>query len=320
MLAYLVATATGSSPRPSCSTRCGATASSASRRSTSRGQGRPARGRRRRRRPAGDPHRARPGLPVRGPSPSRGRHPTPALAGTTVRGRPADRPQPLDSLRQIRFCTAADGTRIAYATVGDGTAAGEGGQLDDPPRLRLGRARSGGTGSTAWPRAARLVRYDERGCGLSDWDVDGFGLDAWVDDLELVVDAAGLDRFPLLGLSQGGPSPSPTPCAIRIGSAGWCCAGALPPGAPGAGDHRRRAPRGRARHRAGPGRLGPRRPVVPPGVHVASSCPTAPASSGTSSTTLQRRTTSPRQRGAVPRGVRPARRQRPRRRGCAARR
>jgi pimeloyl-ACP methyl ester carboxylesterase len=49
-----------------------------------------------------------------------------------------------------------------------------------------------------------LVRYDERGCGLSDWDVVEFGLGAWVEDLELVVDSVGLDRFPLLGLSQGG--------------------------------------------------------------------------------------------------------------------
>ena len=51
----------------------------------------------------------------------------------------------------------------------------------------------------------RLVRYDERGCGLSDWDVEDFSLDAWVADLETVVDAAGLDRFALLGISQGGP-------------------------------------------------------------------------------------------------------------------
>jgi pimeloyl-ACP methyl ester carboxylesterase/DNA-binding CsgD family transcriptional regulator len=50
-----------------------------------------------------------------------------------------------------------------------------------------------------------LVRYDERGCGLSDWDVEDFSLDAWVQDLEMVVDALGLERFPLLGLSQGGP-------------------------------------------------------------------------------------------------------------------
>jgi pimeloyl-ACP methyl ester carboxylesterase len=51
----------------------------------------------------------------------------------------------------------------------------------------------------------RLVRYDERGCGLSDWDVPEFSFEAWVRDLEAVVDAAGLDRFALLGISQGGP-------------------------------------------------------------------------------------------------------------------
>jgi pimeloyl-ACP methyl ester carboxylesterase len=53
-------------------------------------------------------------------------------------------------------------------------------------------------------RHRRLVRY-ERGCGLSDWEVDEFSVDALVRDLEAVVDAAGLERFPLLGLSQGGP-------------------------------------------------------------------------------------------------------------------
>ena len=41
--------------------------------------------------------------------------------------------------------------------------------------------------------------------GLSDWDVEDFSLEAWVADLETVVDAAGLDRFVLLGISQGGP-------------------------------------------------------------------------------------------------------------------
>jgi pimeloyl-ACP methyl ester carboxylesterase len=54
-------------------------------------------------------------------------------------------------------------------------------------------------------RDHRFIRYDERGCGLSDWDVTNAGLDAWLGDLEAVVDAAKLDRFPLLGMSQGGP-------------------------------------------------------------------------------------------------------------------
>ena len=50
-----------------------------------------------------------------------------------------------------------------------------------------------------------VLRYDERGCGLSDRDLDDLSFEAWVDDLESVVDAAGLERFPLLGMSQGGP-------------------------------------------------------------------------------------------------------------------
>lgn len=50
----------------------------------------------------------------------------------------------------------------------------------------------------------RLIRYDERGCGLSDWDVEDFSLEAWVTDLEAVVDGLSLERFPLLGISQGG--------------------------------------------------------------------------------------------------------------------
>lgn len=52
-------------------------------------------------------------------------------------------------------------------------------------------------------RSFHFIRYDERGCGLSDWDVPDISLDSFVTDLELVVDAAGLERFPLLGISQG---------------------------------------------------------------------------------------------------------------------
>jgi pimeloyl-ACP methyl ester carboxylesterase len=48
-----------------------------------------------------------------------------------------------------------------------------------------------------------LVRYDERGCGLSDAGDSALSVDVWVSDLEAVVDAAGLDRFALLGISQG---------------------------------------------------------------------------------------------------------------------
>jgi pimeloyl-ACP methyl ester carboxylesterase/DNA-binding winged helix-turn-helix (wHTH) protein len=103
----------------------------------------------------------------------------------------------------IRFCQAEDGTRIAYATVGTG-----------PPLLKAANWMSHLDLEWTTPvwshwlsglaRDRRLIRYDERGCGLSDWQVPGFSFDDWVDDLDTVVEAAGLDRFPLLGVSQGG--------------------------------------------------------------------------------------------------------------------
>ncbi len=105
--------------------------------------------------------------------------------------------------QRIRFCNASDGTRLAYALSGSG-----------PPLVKAANWMSHldyDWESPVWRHwneglSARhtLVRYDERGCGLSDWDVDRFEFDAWVDDLATVVDAIGLDRFPLLGISQGG--------------------------------------------------------------------------------------------------------------------
>ena len=102
----------------------------------------------------------------------------------------------------IRFCSTSDGVRLAYATVGQGPilvkAANWLSHLEydwNSPVWRhwlMGLAKN-----------HTLVRYDERGCGLSDWQVDEFNLDAWVMDLETVVDALGLERFPLLGISQG---------------------------------------------------------------------------------------------------------------------
>jgi pimeloyl-ACP methyl ester carboxylesterase/DNA-binding winged helix-turn-helix (wHTH) protein len=110
---------------------------------------------------------------------------------------------PLPS-QQIRFCSARDGTRLAYATIGDGPplvkAANWLSHLDYEWESPVWRH---------WLRELssrfRLLRYDERGCGLSDWDIDRFAFEDWVEDLESVVDAAGLGRFPLLGISQGGP-------------------------------------------------------------------------------------------------------------------
>jgi len=106
--------------------------------------------------------------------------------------------------QQIRFCTAPDGVRIAYATAGSGLplvkVANWLSHLEFEWRSPVWRH---------WLEALAagrcLVRYDERGCGLSDWDVEDLSFEAWVRDLEAVVDALGLERFPLLGISQGGP-------------------------------------------------------------------------------------------------------------------
>jgi len=104
--------------------------------------------------------------------------------------------------QQLRFCRAHDGARLAYATSGDG-----------PPLVKAANWISHlecDLQSPVWGHLVdelssrhRLVRYDQRGCGLSDRDAGGHGLETWVDDLERVVEAAGLSQFPLLGISQG---------------------------------------------------------------------------------------------------------------------
>jgi pimeloyl-ACP methyl ester carboxylesterase/DNA-binding CsgD family transcriptional regulator len=106
--------------------------------------------------------------------------------------------------QQVRFCRAPDGVRIAYAIHGAG-----------PPLLI----------STCWlshlqfdwespvwrhfltdlGRFATVIRFDERGHGLSDWDVTDHSLTARLGDLEAVADAAGFDRFALMAMAQGGP-------------------------------------------------------------------------------------------------------------------
>jgi DNA-binding SARP family transcriptional activator/pimeloyl-ACP methyl ester carboxylesterase len=118
-------------------------------------------------------------------------------------------PQPILSTgsgmeQQIRFCISSDGVRLAYATVGEGPvfvkAANWLSHLEFDWNSPVWRH-----WLTALSEYHTLVRYDERGCGLSDWDVEDFSVDAWVQDLETVVDTLGLDRFPLLGISRGGP-------------------------------------------------------------------------------------------------------------------
>jgi DNA-binding winged helix-turn-helix (wHTH) protein/pimeloyl-ACP methyl ester carboxylesterase len=108
---------------------------------------------------------------------------------------------------QILFCTAPDGVRIAYAKVGQG-----------PPLLKAANWLNHlqyDWESPIWSHLLhelaadhQLIRYDERGNGLSDWNVDDISFEAFVRDLESVVEATGIDRFPLLGISQG--------CAVSI--------------------------------------------------------------------------------------------------------
>jgi len=112
-----------------------------------------------------------------------------------------ERPAPPE--QAIRFCIAPDGVRVAYATVGAGPplvkAAHWLSHLEFDWRSPVWRHWLTGLSSRH-----TLVRYDERGCGLSDWDAADVSLEAWVRDLGAVADAAGLERFPLLGVSQGG--------------------------------------------------------------------------------------------------------------------
>ena len=109
---------------------------------------------------------------------------------------------PASLSQTIRFCTSPDGVRLAYAVVGEGPvlvkAANWLSHLEYDWNSPVWRHWLTGLASNR-----TLVRYDERGCGLSDWNVADFSLDAWVLDLETVVDAMGLERFPLLGISQG---------------------------------------------------------------------------------------------------------------------
>jgi len=107
-------------------------------------------------------------------------------------------------IQTVRFCSSADGTRIAYGAHGNG-----------PPLVRVATWLTHleyDWESPLWRHwlttladGRTLVRYDQRGCGLSERDVTRFSIDTWVEDLEAVVDAAGLDRFALLGLSNAAP-------------------------------------------------------------------------------------------------------------------
>ena len=125
----------------------------------------------------------------------------PALAGHAY-------PGPVTSIgtahQDVRFCRAPDGVRIAYAVHGSG-----------PPLVIttcwLSHLQHDWQ-SPVWRHflrdvgeVATVIRYDERGHGLSDRDVEDFSLEARVGDLEAVVEHSGVDRFAVMAMSQGGP-------------------------------------------------------------------------------------------------------------------
>ena len=105
--------------------------------------------------------------------------------------------------QEIRFSVTSDDVRLAWASIGDG-----------PPLVKASNWLTHldfEWESPIWrhwwtelSKHHRVIRYDERGNGLSQRDVPDVSFDTWVRDLETVVDAAGLDRFSLLGISRGG--------------------------------------------------------------------------------------------------------------------
>ena len=105
-------------------------------------------------------------------------------------------------MAEIRFCTAPDGARIAYAMHGDG-----------PPLVRVATWLTHlelDWASPVWRHwldrlgeSHTVLRYDERGCGCSGPGAEELSVETWVGDLERVIDAVGFQRFVLLGISQG---------------------------------------------------------------------------------------------------------------------
>ena len=105
--------------------------------------------------------------------------------------------------QEIGFCTTRDGVRIAYATIGSGPV------LVKAPNwmTHLEYEWESPVWRHWWQELARdytLIRFDQRGSGLSDWNIPEASFESWVSDLEAVIEATAVDRFALLGISQGG--------------------------------------------------------------------------------------------------------------------
>src|SRR5258708_24256501 len=123
----------------------------------------------------------------------------------------AIRPCDVGATQRIRFCNSRGGVRIAYSLMGRVAPlvmlSGGPSHLElDPPSPVFGHW------IEALSRDYTLVRLDTRGYGLSDRDVVDHSIDAVADDVQAVVDAAGLDRFALLAWLGG------TPFAVTLAS------------------------------------------------------------------------------------------------------
>jgi pimeloyl-ACP methyl ester carboxylesterase/DNA-binding CsgD family transcriptional regulator len=106
--------------------------------------------------------------------------------------------------QQVRFCSSFDGARIAYALCGRGAPLVMSGTWLNHLEYQWH--------SLAWQpwlehfsRDYTLLRYDLRGTGLSDRSFVNVSADTWARDFGAVIEASGLERFPLLGVCQGGP-------------------------------------------------------------------------------------------------------------------
>lgn len=123
-----------------------------------------------------------------------------ALAlGSSATGQPADRAE-----QRVAFCRTPDKVTLAYSKTGSG-----------PPLVKSANWMNHlehEWNSPMWRHwidelsvEHTLLRYDERGNGMSDWDVPALTFDSFVDDLDAVADAAGFGAFDLVGVSQGSP-------------------------------------------------------------------------------------------------------------------
>lgn len=104
--------------------------------------------------------------------------------------------------QQVRFCTADDGVRLAYAVTGNGLPLVKAPQWFTHLEYEW-QSPIWQPWLTELSREHTLLRSDLRASGLSDWKVPAISFEAWIADLEAVVEAAGFERFALFGHMHG---------------------------------------------------------------------------------------------------------------------